>query len=73
MTNEQLAELARARAERHPPRTPERRAAAALYIALADTRTLDAARRALSTFGTPQTRADATALLRSLQAEGEPA
>jgi hypothetical protein len=32
-------------------------------------RTPDAARRALSTFGTPQTRADATALHRTFQAE----
>lgn len=67
MTNECLAEMARDRAGRYPPRTPERRAAAALYVALADTRTPDTARRALSTFGTPQTRADALALLRELE------
>lgn len=39
MTNKQLAELARERAERYPSRAPERRAADALYVALSDTRT----------------------------------
>ncbi len=33
MTNEHFAILARARAQRYPPRTPERRAAAALSSA----------------------------------------
>jgi hypothetical protein len=48
MTNEHLAELARERAQRYAPRTPERRAAAALYVALADTKTPDGARRVLA-------------------------
>lgn len=60
-------------AERCLPRPAERRVAAALYVALADTRTPDAARRALSAFGTPQTRADATALLRIIRTEAEAA
>jgi hypothetical protein len=38
MANEHLAELARERAERYPPRTPERRAAAALDFADKTTR-----------------------------------
>jgi hypothetical protein len=67
-TNEQLAESVRKRATRYPPRTPERRAAAALYAALADTRTLDGARRALS-FTSQPLRADALALLRILERE----
>jgi hypothetical protein len=69
MTNEQLAELARERAELHPPRTPKRRAAAALYVALADTRTPDAARRALAFTGQP-VRADALAQAPASDAQG---
>jgi hypothetical protein len=68
MTNADLAELARERAERYPPRTPERRAAAALYVALTDTRTPDAARRALSFAGQP-IRGEALVLLRRLERE----
>jgi len=70
MTNERLAELARERAARYPSRTPERRAAAALYVALADTRTPEGARRALS-FASQSVRADALALLRIIQREAE--
>jgi hypothetical protein len=70
LTNEHLAELARERAGRYPPRTPERRGAAALYIALTDTRTPDGARRALS-FTSQPVRADALALLRIIQREAE--
>jgi hypothetical protein len=68
MTNAALAELVRERAERYPPRTPERRAAAALWVALADTKTLDAARRALD-FVSPAVRTDAFALLCELEHE----
>lgn len=68
MTNEQLAELARERAERYSPRTPERRAAAALYVALADTRTSDGARRALA-FADKPVRDVALVLLRRLERE----
>jgi hypothetical protein len=66
MTNDQLAERALQVVDSHPPRTPERRAAAAAYVALADTRIPDAARRILGTFGTPQTQADARRLLDEL-------
>jgi hypothetical protein len=64
-----LADRARQLAERHPPRTPERRAAAMLYVALTTTKTADAARRALSTFGDPSARAAAAALLGQLEQE----
>lgn len=49
-----LADRARQLARQHPPRTPERRAAAVVYVALTTTRTTDAARRALGTFGGPR-------------------
>jgi len=68
MTNEHLADLACERAERYPPRTPERRAAAALYVALDTTTTPDAARRALD-FVSPAVRAEAFALLCILERE----
>jgi hypothetical protein len=68
MANERLADLARERAGRYPPRTPERRAAAALYVALDTTKTPDAARRALE-FADKATRTDALALLRILERE----
>lgn len=48
------------------------RAAAALYVALADTRSPDAARRALA-FADPTTRAGALALLRELEQEASEA
>jgi hypothetical protein len=67
VTNAALAEAARLVAEGHPPRTPARRAASALWAALGDTKTLTAARTALGTFADEQTAADATALLRELQ------
>lgn len=61
-----LVSLARERAKGHAPRTPERRAAAALHAALSTTGTPDAARRALS-FADGTTRAGALALLRELE------
>jgi hypothetical protein len=64
-----LADRARQLAEQHPPRTPERRAAAMLYVALTTTKTTDAARRALGTFGDPPTRVAAVALLGQLEQE----
>lgn len=67
-TNRALAELARADVERHRPRTPERRAAAALWAALVTTRTPDAARSALATFADPRTVVDARQLLGELSA-----
>ena len=63
-----LADRARQLAEQHPPRTPERRAAAAVYVALTTTRTTEAARRALG-FADPVTRAAAAKLLEELDRE----
>jgi hypothetical protein len=62
-----LADRARQLASQHAPRTPERRAAAALHTALITTKTTDAARRALGTFGDPATRAAACELLDELE------
>jgi hypothetical protein len=60
---EQLADLTRAEAGRHPARTPERRAAAHLWAALVTTNSAEAARRAIGTFGTGDVQAAAAALL----------
>jgi hypothetical protein len=68
MTNADLAERARQLAGQYMPRTPERRAAAALYVALADTKTPDGARRALA-FADKTTRTDALVLLRMFERE----
>jgi hypothetical protein len=70
-SNAVLADRARAEAERHPARTPERRAAAAAYVALCDTPTLDAARRALATFTDAPTASAATRLLRQLAGQDD--
>ena len=51
---------------RHLPRTPGRRAAGMAYAALATSKTPDAARRALATFGDAMTRAAAAQLLDDL-------
>jgi hypothetical protein len=64
-----LTEQVRAEAERHPARSPERRAAAALYVALTTTSSVDAARKALTGFTTPEVEADALALLHQLAAQ----
>lgn len=69
MTNGQLADLAVRIGRQHSPRTPGRRAAAMVYAALTTTRTPEAARRALSTFGDPATRAAAGRLLGQLAQE----
>lgn len=62
---EQLAELAFAEAQRHPARSAPRRAAGHLWIALTipPARSLDAAKSAIASFGTPQNQADALALM----------
>jgi hypothetical protein len=65
----QLAAAAVAEARLHPPRSPERRAAAALWVALTDTGTIAAARRALSGFATPEVERAAVELLHRLAAE----
>ena len=67
-----LADRARQIAGRYPPRTPERRAAAAVYVALTTTKTTEAARKALATFGDAATRADAVALLSQIEQEITP-
>jgi hypothetical protein len=67
--NRDLAERAARAAGQHPHRTPERRAAAMVYAAAMTTRTADAARRALATFGDPSARAAAAALLGRLEQE----
>jgi hypothetical protein len=64
-----LAEAARLEAGQHPHRSPERRAAAALYYALTDTGTIAAARRALASFATPEVERAAVELLHRLAAE----
>lgn len=61
-----LAELARLEAERHAPRTPERRAAAALHTAFITTKTIDGAKTALAGFAAPAVVADALQLLHRL-------
>ncbi|WP_300611050.1 hypothetical protein [Trebonia sp.] len=61
-----LAAVLQVEAERHPPRSPGRRAAAHAWAALITSPAVDAARRAITTFGTEQTRADALELLDQL-------
>lgn len=66
---EQLAAAVFAEAQRHPARTPERRAACHLWSALITSATIDAARRAVRTFGTKETQTAALELLGRLAAE----
>ena len=63
VANEVLAERAHQLAAQFPARTHERRAAAALWVALLTTSTTRTARRALAGFASPDTRAIATVLL----------
>lgn len=65
----QLADLARAEAQRHPARTPERRAAAHLWACLITTTTIGGARHAVRGFGDDRTQSGALALLGRLAAE----
>jgi hypothetical protein len=58
-----LVDLALAEAERLGQRTRERRAAAALMVALEDTRSVDSARKAIAGFADPRTAIDALELL----------
>jgi len=66
-----LAELTRQEAERHPQRSPARRAASHLWVALTvpPAETADTARRAIASFGDERTQSDAVALLHRLAAE----
>lgn len=69
MANDFLAAQAVMLGRQYPMRTPGRRAAGMVYAALITTRTPDAARHALATFGDPFTRAAAAALLDQLGQE----
>jgi hypothetical protein len=70
--NAVLADRAVRLGRQHPPRTPGRRAAAAVYVALATTKTTEAARKALATFADPVTRAAAATLLSQIEQEISP-
>lgn len=63
MTADQLAAAVLAEAQRHPPRSPERRAAAHLWASLITSPAVSAARSAVATFGTAETQAAALELL----------
>jgi hypothetical protein len=67
--NRDLAERAARVVRQHPGRSPERRASAMAWAALVTTKTADAARRALATFGDPSARAAAAALIAQLEQE----
>lgn len=71
---EQLAELVALEAEHHPVRTPERRAASHLWVALTvpPSASLDAAHRAIRSFGDNQTQAAALELLDRITAGRTP-
>ncbi len=60
---DQVAKLAFAEAERHPARSPERRAACHAWSALITSPTVAAAKRAVATFGAPEVQAAAAELL----------
>lgn len=60
---DQLAELARQAALSHPVRSPERRAAAHLWVSAITSTSADGMRRAIGSFGAPDVQADALDLL----------
>lgn len=60
---DQVAELARLEAERHPARSPERRAAAHLWVSAITSTSADGMRRAIGSFGAPDVQAAALDLL----------
>lgn len=76
-----VTEQVRTEAERHPARSAERRAASHLLYSLTEppAKSLDAAKRAIESFGTAATRQAATELLHRLTAtaatapKGQPA
>ena len=65
---EQLADLAFDEAQRHPSRSPGRRAASHLWISLTlpPARSVTAAKSAIASFGAERTQADALELLHRL-------
>ena len=64
-----LVDLTRAEVLLHEPRTPGRRAAACLWVALTDTGSIDGAKHALSGFTALDTEAAALELLGRLARE----
>jgi hypothetical protein len=62
---DRLADAARLEAERHPARSRERRAAAHLWVSLTvpPASSITAVRRAIASYGTPETQSDALELL----------
>lgn len=66
ITPDQLAALAHAEVLRHAKRTPERRAASALWTALVTTSSIESAKRSLAGFVTSETEAAAVRLLHRL-------
>lgn len=69
---DQLAALAYAEAERHPARSPERRAACHAWSALITSPSVAAAKRAIATFGDERTQVAALELLHRLAASTAP-
>lgn len=70
---DQLAALVFAEAERHPARSPGRRAACHAWASLITSPTVAAARRAVATFGDQATQAAALELLDKIATEQETA
>lgn len=69
---EALAAACYAEARRHPPRTPQRRAACHAWSSLITSPSIAAARKAVSTFGTPEVQRAALDLMHRLAAETRP-
>jgi hypothetical protein len=69
---EALAAAVLAEGQRHPARSPERRAAAVLWTALITTSSVSAARKALPSFAAPETVTAALELLGRLAAGKRP-
>jgi hypothetical protein len=67
----QLAKLAKVEAQRHEPRTPERRAASHLFVSLTvpTAKSAASARTAIASFGADHVQAEANALLHRLAAQ----
>lgn len=66
---EALAAAVLAEGQRHPARSPQRRAASHVWACLVTSPSITAARTAITSFGDEQTQADAAALLGRLAAE----
>ena len=66
---DQLAAAIFAEAERHPARSPERRAACHAWSALITSPTVSAALKAIGTFGDPETQQAAAEVLHRVASE----